>query len=286
MHTTDTSAGTTADEQTRLWNGPAGQAWVDLQDPLDRLFLPFQRELVDAVARAGATRVLDVGCGTGATTLAIARHLGTAGHCTGVDISEPMTALARARAAGQRANADFVCANAQTHAFAPAAFDAIVSRFGLMFFDDPVRAFANLHAAATAGALFHGIVWRSVAENPFMVAAERAAAPLLPNLPQRQPDAPGQFAFADATRVTGILERAGWREIAIMRLDVDCELPASDLERYMTRLGPVGLVLQQADAQLRERVVEAVRAAFAPHVHGEVVRFTAACWTIVARGLA
>jgi SAM-dependent methyltransferase len=270
------------DEQTRLWNGPAGQAWVDLKDPLDRLFLPFERQLVDAITAAGATRVLDVGCGTGATTLALARRIGGAGLSTGVDLSEPMIELARSRAAQEGTDASFICANAQTHTFAPASFDAIVSRFGLMFFDDPVSAFANLRAAASEGALLHGIVWRSAAENPFMTAAERAAAPLLPDLPARRADAPGQFAFADAARVAGILERSGWREIAIVPVDVPCVLPAAELDRYLTRLGPVGLVLQQADAELRGRVIAAVRAAFAPFIVGDEVHFIAACQTLIA----
>lgn len=270
-------------EQSRLWNGSAGQAWIDLQDALDRLFLPFEHRLVDAIATAGATRVLDVGCGTGATTLALARRTGATGRCTGIDISAPMIALARQRAAQEGTPADFVVANAQTHVFAPASFEAIVSRFGLMFFDDPVQAFANLRACAVDGARLHGIVWRSAAENPFMTAAERAAAPLLPDLPRRHADAPGQFAFADAARVAGILERSGWRDIAIVPVDVPCALPTDALERYMTRLGPVGLVLAQTDATLRDRVVDAVRAAFAPFVRGNAVRFVAACQTLVAR---
>lgn len=270
-------------DQQRLWNGPAGQAWVELQATLDRLFLPFEAHLADAAAAASAQRVLDVGCGTGATTLAIARRLGDAVHCTGVDVSAPMIALARERAAHDRLRADFVLADAQTHAFAPATFDLIVSRFGVMFFDDPVRAFANLRRAATDRAGLHCIAWRSAAENPFMTAAERAAAPLLPDLPARRPDGPGQFAFADADRVRAVLERSGWQGIELRPLDVDCVLPESELARYATRLGPVGLVLQQADAGTRAAVASAVRAAFEPFVHGDTVRFTAACWIVAAR---
>ena len=142
-------------------------------------------------------RVLDVGCGTGSTTLAVARLLGAKGRCTGIDISEPMIAAARARAEREGTPASFIRADAQTHAFEPASFDMIISRFGVMFFDDSVRAFANLRRAARDDAELRFIAWRSAAENPFMTTAERAAAPLLPNLPARRPDAPGQFAFAD-----------------------------------------------------------------------------------------
>ena len=146
-------------------------------------------------------RVLDVGCGTGSTTLAVARRLGAKGRCIGIDISEPMIAAARARAEREGTPASFIRADAQTHAFEPASFDMIISRFGVMFFDDSVRAFANLRRAAKQTPSLRFIAWRSAAENPFMTTAERAAAPLLPNLPARRPDAPGQFAFADRDRV-------------------------------------------------------------------------------------
>src|SRR5688572_26808327 len=139
------------EEQTRLWNGPAGAAWVAAQESLDRMFAPFQALLVAEIRAVGARRVLDVGCGTGSTTLAAARETGLGGTCTGVDVSEPMIALARARAAREHSRASFIVADAQTHAFEPAAFDLLISRFGVMFFEDPTRAFANLRRATRAG---------------------------------------------------------------------------------------------------------------------------------------
>lgn len=271
------------DEQMQLWNGPAGRAWVDAQALLDRMFEPFENLLVDAVCAASAGRVLDVGCGTGGTTLAIARRLGAQGRCTGIDISEPMIAAARVRAEREGTPASFIRADAQRHAFEPAGYDMIISRFGVMFFDDAVRAFANLRRAASDGAELRFIAWRSVAENPFMTTAERAAAPLLPNLPARRPDAPGQFAFADPRRVQTILEESGWAATDIRPLDVACTLPEQDLVPYLSRLGPVGMVLQQADERTRTQVIETVRAAFDPYVCGEQVRFSAACWMVGAR---
>ncbi|SDC68927.1 Ubiquinone/menaquinone biosynthesis C-methylase UbiE [Cupriavidus sp. YR651] len=272
----------TADEQARLWNGPSGRAWVDAQAWLDAMFQPFEDLLVNAASSAGRG-VLDVGCGTGATTLAVARRHGAASRCVGIDISGPMIAAARASAEREGTPASFIQANAQTHVFAPASFDMIISRFGVMFFDDPVQAFANLRHAASQGAGLRCIAWRSAAENPFMTTAERAAAPLLPDLPARRPNAPGQFAFADPDRVRGILEQSGWLEIEIRPIDVACILPEQGLVEYVTRLGPVGLALQEADDQTRAKVIETVRAAFDPYVHGAEVRFTAACWMIGAQ---
>src|SRR4051794_37165089 len=105
------------DEQSTLWNGPAGRAWVEAQQSLDQMFQPIEDLLVEAVAAGSGRRVLDVGCGTGSTTLAVARRLGAKGRCIGIDISAPMIAAARARAEREGAPASFICANAQTHAF-------------------------------------------------------------------------------------------------------------------------------------------------------------------------
>jgi ubiquinone/menaquinone biosynthesis C-methylase UbiE len=270
-------------QQATLWNGLAGRAWVEMQEPLDKILKPFEDLLVEAVSRGPGGRVLDVGCGTGSTTLALARLLGAKGRSIGIDISDAMIAAARSRAERESTPASFICADAQAHAFEPASFDAIISRFGVMFFDDPIRAFANLRRAATDNAELRFVAWRSAAENPFMTTAERAAAPLLPNLPARQPDAPGQFAFANDRRVYTILEESGWAGIDIRPIDVACTLPEKELVPYMTRLGPVGRVLQQTDDRTRAQVIKTVRAAVDPYVRGAEVRFTAACWMVTAQ---
>ena len=270
-------------EPTMRWSGRRGHAWVEAQELLDRMFKPFEDLLVEVVAAGSGHRVLDVGCGTGSTTLAVARRIGAKGRSVGIDISGPMIAAARVRAEREGAPATFICADAQAHAFDPASFDTIISRFGVMFFDDSVRAFANLRAAATANAELRVIAWRSAAENPFMTTAESAAAPLLPELPARNPDAPGQFAFADQRRVSRILEMSGWSDIDIRPIDVACTLPEKDLLGYLTRIGPVGLALHEVDERTRNQVVATVRTAFDPYVHGAEVRFTAACWMIRAR---
>ena len=271
-------------EQIALWNDTAGRAWVETQATLDAVLAPFEKLLVEAVAERRAQRVLDVGCGTGATTLAVARLLAKSkGYAVGLDISEPMIALARERAERETSPARFICADAQTYAFDANSFDMIISRFGVMFFDDSVRAFANLRRAAAPKADLHTIVWRGPADNPFMTTAERAAAPFLPKIPPRRPDEPGQFAFADRDRVYSILEKSGWSQIDIRPLDVVCTLPERELKPYISRLGPLARVLPQVDEAQRAPIIDAVRAAFDPFVHGAEVRFTAACWTVAAK---
>jgi ubiquinone/menaquinone biosynthesis C-methylase UbiE len=273
----------TDNEQATLWNGLAGQAWVERQEVLDQMFAPLEELLVEAASATAASRVLDVGCGTGSTTLAVARRLGAGSRCTGIDISEPMLAAARARAEREGTPACFILADAQTHGFEPASFDMIISRFGIMFFADSVQAFANLRQAAREDARLGFIAWRSAGENPFMTAAERAARPLLPNIPARQSDAPGQFAFADQERVRRILEESGWAGIEIQPIDVVCAFPEKELIAYVTQFGPLGRIFHEIEETTRARVIDAVRPAFDLYLEGAEVRFTAACWMVRAR---
>lgn len=271
------------DEQSAIWNGAAGEAWATEQDLLDTMFRPLEDRLMEAISQVGPTALLDVGCGTGATTLAAAFLRGDQGSCTGVDVSIPMLKLARARAAAEHSCAKFTLADAQTFAFERQTFDMIVSRFGVMFFADPVAAFRNLRRASRPHAHMSLLVWRSAEENPFMTTSENAAALLLDTVPTRT-DGPGQFAFADRDRVQAILEQSGWTEIAITPVDAPCTFPASDLERFFTRLGPLGRVLGEvSDPALRALIVDRVSEAFEPYVFGKEVRFTSSCWIISAR---
>lgn len=271
-------------EQTALWNEGSGHTWVEMNALLDRMLAPFETQLIGAAFPGEGRRVLDIGCGAGATTLAMARRLGPDGLALGVDISGPLVTAAKARASAEGLDqAAFVQADAQTYAFEPGEFDAVISRFGVMFFDDPEAAFANIRRALRPGGRLTFQAWRSPMENPFMIAAATAAAPFLPAMTPPQPDAPGQFGFADGGRVRRTLQASGWSDIEVSPLDLPNEVSESDLMAYVTRLGPAGAALRDADDALKAKVVEALELAFRPFVQRGAARFTSACWLVTAR---
>jgi len=271
-----------SDEQRDFWNGAGGDAWVAMQPVLDGMFAGIAEMLADVAAERGAQRVLDVGCGVGATTMAIARRLGPEASCTGVDISGPMVAAARERVAYEDHPPRFLLADAAEHSFEEGEFDLLVSRFGVMFFDDPVAAFARLRGAIASGGGLRFVCWRSPEENPFLTTGARAAADLLPELPPREPGEPGPFAFAEKARLLDALGGAGWEGVEVEPVDIPCAFPESDLSRYLARIGPIGSALREADDAKRTEVLRVARAAYQPFVNGDEVRFIARCWSVGA----
>lgn len=266
--------------QAEAWNNAGGRTWVELQETLDALFAGVAAELVAATAPSAGARFLDIGCGAGATTLAMARRAA----CLGADISAPLIEAAKRRAAAEGvAGATFVVGDAQVHPFEAEAFDGVISRFGVMFFDDPVAAFRNIRTAVRPGGALTFVAWRSPAENPFMTTAARAAAPFLPSLPAPAPDAPGQFGLARRARIEQVLADSGWSDIDVRPLDLDAVLPEPDLATYVARMGPVGAALQALDAPDRARASQTVLRAFAPFVRDGAARFNLACWLVSAR---
>lgn len=265
------------------WNDAGGNAWVQHQGLLDRINQPVGDIVAERADPGVGARVLDVGCGAGATTLDMARRVGADGLGVGVDVSEALLELARQRARAEGVgNVDFARADAATHDFGGPTFDAVISRYGVMFFEDPDAAFANLRRALTPGGGLTFACWRSAAENPLTLVPLEAAAPFLPEPPKAPVDGPGRFAFADPDRVRGILERSGWRSIALEPLDVATPVSFDELMTLSLKLGLLGTLLPRHDEAVRKRVAEAVAARLETCVEDGVVPMTAACWLVTA----
>jgi SAM-dependent methyltransferase len=267
-------------DQAALWNGEMGQVWVEMARITDQLFENLTAPLVEA-AGEGADAALDVGCGAGSATLAVARRLGPGSRMVASDISAPLLAAARARAEEAGVPIEFVLGDAQTLDYEPASFDLIVSRLGVMFFSDPVAAFANLRRASKEGARLRFVCWRDPEENPFMTLTARSTEGLL-DLPPREPNTPGPYGLADAERTRGILADAGWSGVEIRPIEATCAMPADEVMTFFTRIGPLREALDEADTEKRVAVLDAVQTAAEPYIDGERASFEAALWVVDA----
>jgi SAM-dependent methyltransferase len=272
-------------EQITYWNEQGGPRWVKLQDALDSQLASFGEIVMDRLAVAAGERVLDVGCGCGETTLALARRVGPAGAVVGADISTIMLERARQRAR-EVANVEFLVADAQTHRFAPASFDVVFSRFGVMFFADPRAAFRNVASAMKPGGRLGFHCWKTLMDNPWMTVPFFAALQHLPAPTPPPPDAPGPFAFADPDRVRGILVDAGFAGIAFeSRTDAMTFGGGSldDAVDFALQMGPTSIALREATPATVAKVHASVREAMAPYQTADGVSIATSSWVVTAR---
>jgi len=269
--------------QAAYWNDTAGRIWAEVQEPLDRQLAPLGRAAIAALAATPGERILDIGCGSGQTSLELARAVEPGGVVLGIDLSIPLLEVAQRRAS-RLERLSFVQGDAQIFPFAPESFDAAFSRFGVMFFADPVAAFINIQRTLKPGGRLAFACWRTPEENPTFILPMQAAAPYLPPLlPTAEPDAPGPFAFASQERVREILAAAGFEAVNIAPHDE--EVGSGDLETAVAlslRIGMLGRFLSD-NPSMREVAVQPVRAALAGHDGPEGVKLNAAIWIVTAR---
>ncbi|MBS0374024.1 MAG: class I SAM-dependent methyltransferase [Proteobacteria bacterium] len=270
--------------QAEYWNAAAGETWARFQALLDRQIEPLGEEALRELAPVPGERVLDVGCGCGQTTWEIAARVGPDGAVLGVDLSAPMLAVARGRPRPvQAAAAEFRQADAQVTDLGHDRFDAVYSRFGVMFFADRVAAFANLRAMLRPGGRLAFVCWRELRENPWMQAPLDAARPHLPPLPPSDPDAPGPYSLADAARVRSTLAAAGFEDVVVRRHDA--RIGAGGVDEALTlalRVGPLGAALRE-HPDLKDSVAAPVRDVLEQHADAGGVRMAASVWIVRAR---
>jgi len=271
--------------QAEYWSGAGGQRWIDNQEHQDQVLRPVSGRLIVAAGAKPGERVIDVGCGCGATTIDFAQRVTPGGEILGLDVSEPMLVRARERAK-QDLPARFVHADATVHDFAPEWADLIVSRFGVMFFADPARSFANLRNGLRRGGRLAFACWREARQNPFFMVSLREALKHAPPLPEMDPEAPGPFAFADKARVQRILSEAGYADIALTPHDLDLDIAVGGgLDAAVAAalaIGPTSRMLDGQSETVRAAAIADIRKALGAHARGASVPLGAAIWVVTA----
>ena len=268
------------------WNGRGGEVWSDNQDRLDQFLRPISERLLDLADARPGELVVDVGCGCGATTLGLAERVGPEGEVLGIDLSDVMLRKARERTPDD-VPARFVHADATVYALPPGEIDLVASRFGVMFFADPARSFANLRAGMKAGGRIAFACWREARANAWVVVPLRAARKHAPPLPDAGPEDPGPFAFADEQRIRRLLEEAGFADIEVRPEDFELDIAGGEgLDAAVdaaTAFGPTGRLLRDQPDDVRQAAAADIRAALAERVVGDRAPLGAAVWMVTAR---
>jgi ubiquinone/menaquinone biosynthesis C-methylase UbiE len=272
-------------DQIAYWNGPGGQHWADRQQAQDTLLAPVTDILIDRAKAKTGERLIDVGCGCGDTSIALAQRVGPTGHVTGIDISAPMLARARQRVAAG-APVDFLLADATVYPFASGDFDLLVSRFGVMFFAEPAISFANLRKALRPSGRLTFVCWREPRDNPFFMAPLQAVYKHAPRLPQLGPEDPGPFSFASEARVHRVLGEAGFSGIEMepcnLALDLAVGRGLDGAVEGALEIGPAARALAEQPPDVRAAAANSIREALAAFVSGQKVLLPASIWVVTA----
>jgi SAM-dependent methyltransferase len=272
-------------DQVAYWNGRVGERWRARQRDQDILLAPIADLLFQRAAPSAGEVVLDIGCGCGYTSIELARRVVPGGRVFGVDISAPMLERARERAPADLP-IDFIMADATAYGFEPGAADLLFSRFGVMFFAEPQKSFANMRRGLRGGARLAFACWREPQKNPWLMLPLEAACRHVPPLPPSRPEEPGPFALADERRIRGILDGAGFGEVRLEAVDLSLDISIGrGLDAAVeaaTGMGPASRALEGQSPELQAAAAKSIRAALARYQAGNTVALPGAIWIVTA----
>jgi len=275
-----------------FWSGHGGLKWLRFQEILKKGLSVFGQKAIIAASIDAGNRVLDIGCGCGDTTFDIARLVGKYGHVHGVDISNLI--LNEVSNSGQCRdekrylhNLSFECADVQSHQFEPNIFDVAYSRFGVMFFSNPIAAFTNIRQTLQPDGRLVFICWQSITTNQWVSLALDVVANHISLPPPSNTKEPDAFSFGDPKRVQKILEVAGFIDISIQNYETQFNIGADidEAVTFLTHMGPASCVIESLEfsSATRGHIITDLFEAIAPYETEDGVNLGAATWIVTAR---
>ncbi|HIA43160.1 MAG TPA: class I SAM-dependent methyltransferase [Gammaproteobacteria bacterium] len=271
--------------QRDFWSGKGGDIWVERQNAMDTMLSPLGEAALNKLNLNEGENVLDIGCGCGHTTLNIAKRISPDGQVTGLDISEPM--LKRAKESANEmsiSNASFNCVDVQTDDIGEEVYSAAFSRFGVMFFEDPVAAFCNINKSLITGASCSFVCWQSPALNPWQSLFIEAVKKYV-DLPSPPPRSPSPFAFMESEYVSSILEESNFQNIMIEGHEAEVNMfsgrSLSDSVKDYISINPVvSEMLKDSHEEQKTEIINSAIEAFSPYYSAKGLMFPSATWLV------
>tara|TARA_Y100001978_G_scaffold34598_1_gene30477 strand:+ start:5114 stop:5959 length:846 start_codon:yes stop_codon:yes gene_type:complete len=273
-------------KQKQFWSGAGGDVWVDKQREMDIMLNPLGQKAIEQLILEEHTKILDIGCGCGATTIEIAKMI-PKGHVTGLDISIPMLDRAEKFASEMSlSNIDFQVKDVQTEEINSNHYDIAFSRFGVMFFEDPYEAFKNINQSIKENGQLVFVCWQHPSLNPWQSLSLQVIKEYL-DLPSPPPKSPGPFAFEDKDYIEDILKVTDFKDISIADNQEDIVMFSGKsireaCEDYLTINPVVTEMLKNSGNELKEEILEALIAKFSSFHNNDGLLFPSATWIVSA----
>ena len=272
-------------EQKEFWNEKKGEIWVSLESKIDKMLGPLGDQAIKILKPKVGEKIIDIGCGTGSTSQTLSKLVGESGIITGIDISKPILNFAHKQKENKKIkNINFIQADAQNHQFSDLNYDAVFSRFGIMFFEDPISAFKNIKKSLSCNGRLAFVCWSKREDNDWINLSSNVASQFLELPPKANPKEPGPFAFEDYFYIEEILTKSGWKNIKIKAYKQNIVIGktldyAAD---FLSRMGPMSVPFENANEQTKEKVISALKECYSKYFTAKGVEFHFSSWIVSA----
>ena len=272
-------------EQKEFWNEKKGKIWVSLESNIDKMLGPLGHHAIKILNPKSGEKILDIGCGTGSTSQSLSKLVGENGLITGIDISEPILRFAKNQLDNRNIkNIDFIQEDAQTFNLSNFNYDAIFSRFGIMFFEDPFFAFKNIKKSLNSRGRITFICWSNREENDWITLSSKVASQFLELPPKNNPREPGPFAFEEYSYIKEILTKSGWKNINIKnhKENIIVGKTLDHAAAFLSKMGPMSVPFENSNEKTKAKVIEALKECYSKYLIPKGVEFHFSTWIVSA----